>query len=254
QFAFKGRDSDSEETVYETESNGLLTVEAQIKGGIDGITRSLSYHTEDGSPLKGGAALDAASVNLKDITRFFLTSERERLGISSDDYRFWTDVLTEPETARSPVGNLPAGADPLFRDAPAGDFTLRAESPLIDAGNNQSYLDIVDLYLSESQKHIAGSRIIGGTIDIGAYEYNPSETGNALLADLSDGITAWTQLGQLYICSETPVGISIYTASGTLIGKLTLKAHETVILHLYYGIYILVPDNGHSRKVMVRRE
>jgi hypothetical protein len=252
QFSFKGRDPDGEETVYETESNGLLTVEAQVKGGMDGVTRSLSYHTEDGSPLKGGATLDAASVNLKDVTRFFLASDRERLGISSDDYRFWTDVLTEPETARPPVGNLPAGADPLFRDAPAGDFSLQAESPLIDAGNNQSYLDIINLYLPESQKYIAGSRIIGGTIDIGAYEYNPLESGNTLPVDLPDGITAWTQLGQLHIRSETPAGISIYTVSGILAGKLTLKAYETATLHLYRGIYILVPDSGRSRKVIVR--
>jgi hypothetical protein len=246
QFSLKGRDSDSEETVYETESNGSLTVEAQIKGGIDGITRSLSYHTEDGSPLKGGATMDAASVNLKDITRFFLASDREHLEeISSDDYRFWTDVLTEPETARPPVGNLPAGTDPLFTDASAGDFTLRAESPLIDAGNNQSYLDIVNEY-------ITASRIIGGIIDIGAYEYNPEETVSSHLVSLPDDIATWTYQGKLYVRSEKTVGISIYTISGLLVGKSALNPFETSAFDLGRGIYIVVSDSGHSRKVIVR--
>jgi hypothetical protein len=253
QFSLKGRDADSEETVYETESNGLLTVEAQIKGGIDGITRSLSYHTEDGSPLKNGATLDAASVNLKDITRFFLASDRERLGISPDDYHVWTDVLTEPETARPPVGNLPAGTDPLFGNASAGDFSLRAESPLIDAGNSWRYSDMMNLYLLDSSKDITGNlRITGNAIDIGAYEYDPSETVNILPVDLPDGITAWTRPGQLYIRSETPAGISIYTVAGVLAGKLILKAYETATFHLERGVYILVSGSGRSRKVMVR--
>jgi hypothetical protein len=66
----------------------------------------------------------------------------------------------------------------LFQNASAGDFRLKAESPLIDAGNNQSYSDIINLYLSDSQKNSVNSLIIGGIIDIGAYEYDPSITSN----------------------------------------------------------------------------
>ena len=55
---------------------------------------------------------------------------------------------------------------PLFADAESGDYTLAAGSQAIDAGDN-------DLVTAETD--LAGNpRIVGGTVDLGAYEYQGS--------------------------------------------------------------------------------
>ncbi|MFN0034270.1 MAG: choice-of-anchor Q domain-containing protein, partial [Saprospiraceae bacterium] len=59
-------------------------------------------------------------------------------------------------------GNL-FGLDPMFRDTAAGDYSLLPCSPLINAGSNPAAANI--------PTDLAGNpRILGGTVDIGAYE------------------------------------------------------------------------------------
>lgn len=55
------------------------------------------------------------------------------------------------------------GLDPMFADSAGGDFRPLPCSPLLDAGNN--------LWLPNADTDLAGQpRILGGTVDIGAYE------------------------------------------------------------------------------------
>jgi hypothetical protein len=55
--------------------------------------------------------------------------------------------------------------DPLFNNAPAGDFTLQSASPAINAGDPNTPASVV------AAVDFAGNpRILGGQIDIGAYE------------------------------------------------------------------------------------
>jgi hypothetical protein len=62
------------------------------------------------------------------------------------------------------VGNI---ADaPLFVQGAEGDFRLRSSSPCINAGNNA--------YVSEATDLNGKTRIVSGTVDIGAYEYQGS--------------------------------------------------------------------------------
>jgi len=63
---------------------------------------------------------------------------------------------------------LPAGpgsisADPLFENASGGNFRLKASSPCIDRGVNQPWM-------LEAADPDGNSRIINGTVDMGAYE------------------------------------------------------------------------------------
>jgi hypothetical protein len=53
--------------------------------------------------------------------------------------------------------------DPAFVNAAAGDFHLQSDSPCINSGNNAYVVGSTDLD--------GNSRIVGGTVDIGAYEY-----------------------------------------------------------------------------------
>lgn len=52
---------------------------------------------------------------------------------------------------------------PLFANLPAGDFHLKAASPCINAGDNSGVTNSTDLD--------GNLRIVGGTVDLGAYEF-----------------------------------------------------------------------------------
>jgi hypothetical protein len=58
-------------------------------------------------------------------------------------------------------GNITSA--PLFVNAAAGNFQLQPNSPCINAGNNA--------YVSTPTDLAGNPRIVGGTVDIGAYEY-----------------------------------------------------------------------------------
>jgi hypothetical protein len=53
--------------------------------------------------------------------------------------------------------------DPVFLDFPGGNLRLQSNSPCINTGNNADVVGSTDLD--------GNSRIVGGTVDIGAYEY-----------------------------------------------------------------------------------
>ncbi len=72
-------------------------------------------------------------------------------------------VYTDFEDGVAGEGNI--DADPLFVDPENGDYSLQAGSPCINAGRSTGYfVPQVDI---EGKK-----RIIGGEIDMGAYEYS----------------------------------------------------------------------------------
>ena len=68
------------------------------------------------------------------------------------------------------AGNL-IGRDPLFAGVAAGNFSLLAGSPCIDAGDNQPWVGIVGATDFDSRP-----RIVNGTVDLGALEFVGSAT------------------------------------------------------------------------------
>ena len=251
-LAFTDRTPDNE-TKYTATNGAFITVEVRIKGGADGTTQSLSYQTENNASVTGGT-LSKESVDFKNITKFHLESDFERLNISPDFYPNAVETLYEPEYYSPGTGNQDKTTDPLFRDASAGDFSLKAESPLINAGSNALWtaaLSTLNSQLSTDFDIVGNNRIIGSAIDIGAYEYDPLGVGNIFIEGLSDNFVAWSQQGRLYIRSLKTLKLNIYATSGVLVKNLSMTEGETASVSMERGVYIVVPDEGKSKKVPV---
>jgi len=100
------------------------------------------------------------------------------------------------------AGNI--HADPLFVDAPNGDYHLLLDSPCIDAGDNTAVTSGTDLD--------GNPRIINGIVDMGAFEANPI-----------------VMLATMVIDLDLPKGIS-----NSLLAKLDAaqKANDSVAINL----------------------
>ncbi len=85
----------------------------------------------------------------------------------------WSDItlknsITQVYPAGNSEDNNKRAANPLFTNEAAGDYTLRPGSPAVDTGNSSLY----PAPLAGPTDLAGNPRLIGGAIDIGAYE-NP---------------------------------------------------------------------------------
>jgi len=84
-------------------------------------------------------------------------------------------IVTYSVTQQSTPGTGNINVDPLFVDAPGGDYHLQPGSPCIDAGDNS--------VVSVSTDLDGGTRIVNGTVDMGPYEFGDCNN-NAILDSL----------------------------------------------------------------------
>lgn len=76
----------------------------------------------------------------------------------ADELMNFCDTIPRPESGSGNITN-----NPLFADPAAGDFQVQSNSPCINSGENAA--------VTSSTDFAGNPRIVGGTVDIGAYEY-----------------------------------------------------------------------------------
>ena len=119
-------------------------------GGAYGTT--LNNCTLTGNTAAGGSGGGAASSRLRNCIAYY-NSEPNHLNCS-----FTSSCTTTPADGPGNITNAP-----LFIDAATGNLRLQSNSPCINSGNNDYATSPVDLDSKE--------RVVGGTVDMGAYEW-----------------------------------------------------------------------------------
>ena len=167
-------------------------------------------------------------------------------------------VFTEYENnlieGNSPGGsNLSGDDNPMFvnpKDADLaptlngfGDYRLLPESPLINKGQNSFMFLSVDLD--------GNTRICGGMIDIGAYEFQDDTSGNEMVSVDQD---IWSHEGVLYVkISKNTTTIRIFSINGTLISQFNNVLEGLFsVSTLTAGFYIVTLSTGETAKIIIR--
>ncbi|WP_046759261.1 InlB B-repeat-containing protein [Kordia jejudonensis] len=123
--------------------------------------------------------------------------------------------------------------DPMFTDIAMENYTLQMGSPAIDTGDNAL------LPASFTDDLNGNTRIVGGTIDMGAYEYDPTlSTEEVSVRPLS--FTIYPNPTKATLNIQTTENIQTVTIFD-MTGKQILKTNQTTInvRKLQSGMYIL---------------
>ncbi|WP_170845832.1 MBG domain-containing protein [Parapedobacter composti] len=178
-----------------TFGGGLHNFGKRLKLVNVSITENSSGNT--GRPNGGGGIYNGGDQFLGvNLTLAGNTNEGNPSGIhleAFDDMTFsvWNSIVADPATqatngtqvsgdvqhsiwqgnyyGEEGAATVPVEMDRLFRNSEQHDYQLQPNSPAINAGSNQLYSDAGgDL---ENDTDVAGNpRIVGGTVDLGAYE------------------------------------------------------------------------------------
>jgi hypothetical protein len=152
-------------------------------------------------------------------------------------------------TTPLPIGEGNINPDPLFMDGPNGNWRLQSNSPCINTGNNAFAVGAVDLD--------GRPRIVAGTVDIGAYEFqNPASLiSYAWLlqhglptdgsADFTDADHDGMNTLQEWICGTDPgdaaSALRLLTPSRNLSGlQVTWQSTSNKLYYLQRGTNLLV--------------
>jgi hypothetical protein len=152
---------------------------AESGGGLDSGTANNCLILANGAQSYGGGAVEASTVN--NSTLVANTSESWAAGADSSTLNnciefYNTDGGPDSSTTynyccsdQDPTGAGNITNDPAFIDWQNNDFRLTPNSPCINSGDN--------LYVTTTIDFDGNPRITGGTVDMGAYEYQtPSST------------------------------------------------------------------------------
>jgi hypothetical protein len=118
----------------------------------------------NGGYRRGGGVYGAGG----DMVNCIVWTNQVRAGDLGTNYYHSASAVSyscAPELT-SGTGNITS--DPLFEDPASADYHLRRTSPCIDAGTNQTYV-----LMAGATDLDGNARIVGGRVDMGAYELPP---------------------------------------------------------------------------------
>jgi hypothetical protein len=129
-------------------------------GAVGGVLNNCTLTYNSAGAMAGGVDGGFSPAQLNNCIIYF--NNAPVAAHQNYNYSILNYCCTTPmPTDDNGVGNITNA--PLFVDAAAGNYRLRSDSPCINAGNNACVTSLTDLD--------GRPRIFGGTVDIGAYEY-----------------------------------------------------------------------------------
>jgi hypothetical protein len=178
--------SDGGGTYSSTVSNCTLTNNsATLYGGGDSSsTLSSCILSSNSAGISGGGAFNSTAANCTLTGNFASAGGGARYGVLKNCIVYYNSAPSSPNHSSGGLSYcctepLPNGSGnftnaPLFVDYAAGNLRLQTNSPCINAGNNA--------YAPSGSDLDGNRRIAGGTVDMGAYEFQGTGLG---------GFTAW---------------------------------------------------------------
>jgi hypothetical protein len=178
-------------------SSNRVTGDVYAGGGAYQSTLYNCTLTGNSAPSGGGGGVSHATLYNSII--YYNTA------LFYDNYD-WSSILNYCNTTPTPTNGI--GNAPLFADYASGNLHLQSNSPCINAGNNA--------YVAASKDFDGNPRIVRGTVDIGAYEFQgvgsvisyawlqqyglPTDGSADFLDSDGDGLNNW----QEWICRTSP--------------------------------------------------
>jgi len=159
----------------------------------------------------------------------------------------YENSLIQGLTKDNSNGNIDGNTNPLFTDAASGDLTLQSSSPVINKGNNASYPG--GLTALSTAIDLAGNpRLIGATIDMGAFENS-----NGLLPVTMFSFTAMAEKHAALLQWKTATEINSShfnierSSNGISFIKLgAVKGHGTTTTPQQYNYMDVAPVEGNN--------
>ena len=195
----------------------------------------------------GGGIFSQGGFNVHVYNSIVWGNTNATTGTASHNYD-GSCVFTNSCTSPSITGTGNISTDPMFVDAAAGNFHLQSTSLCKDAGNNTYVISGMTTDLDGK------ARIVGGIVDMGAYEYAPTIV-NVTFA--YNGVTLPYTYGQPYgplLVLPPRDGYTFlgwYTASvgGTLVTSLTIVTNpnnHTLYDRWRFETFYVDDENGND--------
>lgn len=164
-------------------------------GTVENCTISRNTATSGGGGAPGGG-VGGSGGTIKNSIIYFNTATDLTWGDNWGGSLTYSYVCTTPAVG----GTSNITDDPLLKDAANDNYRLLPGSPCIDAGQSNSWM--------AGAKDLDGNdRIIGATVDIGAYEFKVGDLMCTFLADSTEGFDPHTVVFTGYVSGTNLTGL-----------------------------------------------
>lgn len=176
----------------------------------------------DASSLGGGGSIRRCTIvesggsGVRTTGGFFAAVENTILYGNTDDVdgtvsAHWSDIGDGDFAGVD--GNF--SADPLFRDAPNGDWRLVWQSPCVDGGDPAALPGTLDL--AGTERHVDGDLDTQERVDLGAFEFRPLDAAGVAQVGQPLVLEQWGRTGGsaiLYLGRNQPQTVPLATPFG----------------------------------------